>query len=55
MPKCIFGRLSNEYTKKNTALLNKAQITEIMDYGQNPISYIGTCVFHVKHNNTVQM
>ena len=22
-----------------------------MGYGQNPINYIGTCVFHVKHNN----
>ena len=50
MPKCVFIRLSNG-AMRNTALLNKARTTEIMGYGQNPINYIGTCVFHVKHNN----
>ena len=49
MPKRVFEKLSND--TKSTALLNKAQTTEITGYGQNPINYIGTCVFHVKHNN----
>ena len=51
MPKCVFDKLSNGDASKSTALLSKAQTTEIMGYGQNPINYVGTCVFCVKHNN----
>ena len=49
MPKHIFDKLSNG--NKSKALLNKAKMMTITGYGQNPISYIGTYVFKVKHND----
>ena len=49
MPKHIFDKLSNG--NKSKALLSKAKTMNITGYGQNPISYIVTCVFKVKHNN----
>ena len=38
MPKCVYVKLSNGDASKSTALLNQAQATEIMGYGQNPIN-----------------
>ena len=45
MSKNVFDKLSNGINKSNAILLNKARITDITGYGQNPINYIGTCVF----------
>ena len=49
MSKHVFDKLSSG-TKSN-ALLNKARMTNITGYGQNPIDYIGTCMFKVRHND----
>ena len=48
MPKSMFDILS---TSNTTKVLNKAKSMKISGYGENPIDYMGTCVFRVSHNN----
>ena len=49
MTKVVFEKLCNGKSK-NSIVLNKAKMTNITGYGQDPIDYIGTFVFKVKHN-----
>ena len=48
MPKSMFDILS---TSNTTKLLNKAKSMKISGYGENPIDYLGMCVFKVNHNS----
>ena len=51
MSKCVFDRLSNSSTTRNSVLLNRTKTVKISGYGENSIKYIGMCVFKVSHNN----
>ena len=51
MSKCVFDKLSNSSTTRNTVLLNRTKTVKILGNGENSIEYIRTCVFKVIHNN----